>query len=69
MGPSAYLPPSAQASRCPTVSVALTTAHAVERIEFDDGVLVTGVGDTAAQVYRLYDAVLDRNPDASGLRN
>jgi len=46
-----------------------TTAHAVERIEFDDGVLVTGVGDTAAQVYRLYDAVLDRNPDASGLRN
>jgi len=32
-------------------------------------VLVTGVGDTAAQVYHLYDAVLDRNPDASGLRN
>jgi hypothetical protein len=46
-----------------------TTARGVERFEFDDGRLVTGVQDTAAQMYRLYHAVLDRNPDGDGFRN
>jgi serralysin len=46
-----------------------TTTHSVERVQFFDGTLATSVYDTAAQVYRLYNAVLDRNPDNAGLKN
>ena len=34
-----------------------------------DGTLVSDTGHTAAQVYRLYDATLDRAPDPDGLKH
>jgi hypothetical protein len=46
-----------------------STTHSVERVKFADGTYVTDVHDTAAQVYRLYNAVLDRNPENAGLKN
>jgi serralysin len=45
-----------------------TTARSIERFEFADGRLETGIQDTAAQVYRLYHAALDRDPDSDGLK-
>lgn len=39
-----------------------------ERLVFTDGEFVTGTGDEAAQVYRLYGATLDREPDPGGLK-
>jgi serralysin len=41
----------------------------VEKFVFADGYLVTDTADTAAQVYRLYGATLDRAPDLGGLRS
>ena len=39
----------------------------IERIRFDDGTLVLDSNDPAASVYRLYQAALNRTPDALGL--
>jgi hypothetical protein len=39
----------------------------VEQLTFADGRMITETGSVAAQVYRLYDTVLDRLPDAPGL--
>lgn len=39
----------------------------VERLAFDDGVLAFDVEGAAGQAYRLYNAALDRVPDARGL--
>jgi hypothetical protein len=41
----------------------------IARAQFVDGYLTTGLSDTAAQVYRLYWATLDRPPDEGGLVN
>jgi Ca2+-binding RTX toxin-like protein len=41
----------------------------VERIQFVDGYLATGTTDTAARVYRIYEAALGREPDSNGLAN
>lgn len=43
------------------------TLVSVEQLEFVDGVLTFDVGSIAAQVMRLYDATLDRQPDQAGL--
>ncbi|EWY37703.1 hypothetical protein N825_16760 [Skermanella stibiiresistens SB22] len=45
------------------------TVRNVEHLVFADGRYVTDTGDTAAQVYRLYGAALDRTPDQGGLLN
>jgi hypothetical protein len=39
----------------------------IQRIQFVDGYLATSPTDTAGQVYRLYEAALDRLPDPVGL--
>lgn len=42
----------------------------IERVKFQDGTLAldTAAGQTAGSVYRLYQAALDRAPDATGLK-
>ncbi len=44
------------------------TFNNVERFKFVDGELFTNADSTAGQVYRVYGATLDREPDAAGLR-
>lgn len=39
----------------------------IERLGFLDGILDTNPNGAAAQIYRLYDAALDRSPDQAGL--
>ena len=41
----------------------------IERLRFNDGVTAfdTGVGEHAGEAYRLYQAIFDRTPDATGL--
>jgi hypothetical protein len=39
----------------------------IQRIQFIDGYMAYSTSDTAAQVYRLYEATLDRAPDPAGL--
>jgi hypothetical protein len=41
----------------------------IQRIQFADGYLAVSPTDTAGQVFRLYEATLDRFPDADGLAN
>jgi hypothetical protein len=41
--------------------------YAVERVRFDDGILAFDRDGTAGDVYRLYQAAFDREPDAPGL--
>lgn len=41
--------------------------RAIERLDFDDGVVTFDVDGVAGQVYRLYQAALNRQPDPSGL--
>jgi len=41
----------------------------IQRIQFVDGYLATSPTDTAGQVYRLYEATLNRAPDQEGLTN
>jgi Ca2+-binding RTX toxin-like protein len=41
----------------------------IQRIQFVDGYLATSPTDTAGQVYRVYEATLDRAPDPEGLAN
>ena len=48
------------------VSDALTN---IQRIQFVDGYLATSPTDTAGQVYRIYEATLNRAPDPEGLAN
>uniref|UniRef100_UPI00286D38DB DUF4214 domain-containing protein n=1 Tax=Brevundimonas sp. TaxID=1871086 RepID=UPI00286D38DB len=43
------------------------TLISIERLSFLDGVFETGADTAAAQIYRLYDAALDRGPDQAGL--
>jgi Ca2+-binding RTX toxin-like protein len=43
------------------------TLTSIERINFQDGVLVLDPNGVAAQVTRLYDTVLQRTPDQAGL--
>jgi aryl-phospho-beta-D-glucosidase BglC (GH1 family) len=45
------------------------TVRGVEVFVFADGRLVTDPDDRAAQVYRLYGAILDRTPDSGGLKH
>jgi Ca2+-binding RTX toxin-like protein len=40
----------------------------IERIRFDDGVVLTDLGSNGATAYRLYQAALGRAPDEGGLR-
>jgi Ca2+-binding RTX toxin-like protein len=40
-----------------------------ERLKFVDGYVSVGTTDTAARVYRIYEAALAREPDATGLAN
>jgi hypothetical protein len=40
-----------------------------ERLEFDDFTLALDLAGTAGQVYRLYQAAFDREPDFNGLSN
>jgi serralysin len=46
-----------------------TIGNSIEHYIFADGEFVTDNGSSAAQVYRLYDATLGREPDAGGLKN
>jgi serralysin len=46
-----------------------TIGNSIEHYRFADGEFVTDTSSTAAQVYRLYDATLGREPDAGGLKN
>jgi hypothetical protein len=39
----------------------------IQRLQFVDGYMAFSTTDTAAQVYRLYEATLNRAPDAGGL--
>jgi Ca2+-binding RTX toxin-like protein len=59
------------ADRTGTVSGAPGTHQvvSVENLIFVDGRITTDVNDPAAQVYRLYGALLDRAPESSGLGN
>jgi Ca2+-binding RTX toxin-like protein len=41
----------------------------IQRIQFVDGYLATSPTDTAGQVYRIYEATLNRAPDQGGLTN
>ncbi len=41
----------------------------IQRIQFVDGYLATSPTDTAGEVYRLYEATLNRAPDQEGLTN
>jgi hypothetical protein len=41
----------------------------IQRIQFVDGYIATSPTDLAGQVYRLYEAALNRAPDPSGLAN
>jgi hypothetical protein len=43
------------------------TLTSVERLSFLDGAIYTDADSAAAQIYRLYDAALDRGPDQAGL--
>jgi hypothetical protein len=45
------------------------TLRNIERYVFADGEFITDTAHEAAQVYRLYGASLDREPDASGLKS
>jgi serralysin len=46
-----------------------TIGNSIEHYVFADGEFVTDNGSAAAQVYRLYDATLGREPDAGGLKS
>lgn len=43
------------------------TLTGVERIEYDNGILRIDIDGNAGEVYRLYEAALDRTPDLDGL--
>lgn len=47
----------------------VTNLFNVDRVEFADGAIAydTGLGQSAGEAYRIYKAVFDRVPDASGL--
>jgi Ca2+-binding RTX toxin-like protein len=48
---------------------AFDTLTSIERIQFVDGYFSTGTTDTAARVYRIYEAALGRGADPNGLAN
>ncbi len=51
------------------VDIGTDTLTGFKRLEFDDGVLAldVGVGDTAGQAYRMYQAAFARTPDMPGV--
>ncbi|MFD2367805.1 DUF4214 domain-containing protein [Pseudoduganella sp. GCM10020061] len=50
-----------------TVGQGKDTLIGIERLEFSDLTLDIGVDSNAAKVYRVYDAVFNRTPDAVGI--
>ena len=50
-------------------SASADTLTNIEAIRFADGTFVFDTGSQAAQVYRMYEAALDRTPEAAGLNN